>query len=434
MEKSYKRRERMFKKVIIAAIAIGFIIATTGIATAASKIVFYTPAWGIDVAEEMISLYEKEKPDVKVELMRGPSTWDDHVARCSLWIRTKYSGVDVLYEDDVFTLDGAYYGVWEDLTNYLTEREKEDLIGFQKEYIKAHGGIYRVPWWNGMSYMYYRKDIFVKEGLLPPKTWDELIEVGKKLTRDLDGDGKIDQWGYVTQGTPGEMYNNFMEFLYQAGGDEWELAPGGNPTPEAKKALEFMCKVYKTIAPPALSTIGYDESRALFREGKVAMLRDWGEMGKIAVQEKITHIVGIMNFPAGPAGPYGIGHCWGVVVNKYGANYRKNKDIVIDFVRFMLRPEIHKISAVLEGPALKSVLEDEDYMKKLAERNIVASYFKEFIKFRKVRRFPPGKATKYHEGIGRIVTKAAITGELSVEEALIEVQKWIDPLIAEFKK
>jgi len=423
----------MLKKVIIGIIALMVMVSMAGSAMAASKIVFYTPTWGLEYAQKMVTIYEKEKPDVKIEIIKGPSSWNEHVARTSLWLRTKYPGVDVLYQDDVFTTDGVYYGVWANLTPYISEKEISDLVAFQKEYIKRFGGVYRIPWWNGMSYMYYRKDVFEKEGVSPPKTWDEFLKVGKKLTKDLDGDGKIDQWGYVTQGTPGEMYNNFAEFLYQAGGDEWELVKNGVPTPEAKEALEFMCEVYKTIAPPALSTIGYEESRALLKEGKVAMLRDWAQMGRIAAQEGLTNI-GVMNFPAGPAGPYAIGHCWGAVVNKYGNNYKKNKNVVIDFAKFMLRPEIQKITAVAEGPALKSLLTDKEFMKKLAKRNIVAPYFAQFIKWRKVRHFPPGKATEYHEGIGRIVTRAAITGEITVDEALVELQKWIDPLIAEFKK
>ena len=423
----------MFKKIMVG-MAAAVILGVIAQGVMAAKIVFYTPSWGVEYAEEIIALYEEEKPDVKIELIRGPSTWDDHVARTSLWIRTKYPGVDVLYEDDVFTLNGAYFGVWEDLTPYLSEQEKGDLIGLQKEYAQRHGGIYRIPWWNGMSYMYYRKDLLAEEGVTVPDTWDEFLEVGKRLTRDLNGDGEIDQWGYVTQGTPGEMYNNFMEFLYQTGAEEWELAREGQSVPEAKKGLEFMVEVYTTIAPAALSAIGYSESRALFREGKVAMLRDWADMGLLAAQEGLTDVVGVMNFPAGPAGPYGIGHCWGAVVNKYGANFKKNKDVVIDFARFMIRPEIHKITAVMEGPALKSVLSDQKFMQELAERNIVTPYFEEFLKFRRVRNFPPGKATEYHEGIGRMVTRTTITGELTVEEGLLEIQKWIDPLIAEFKE
>ncbi|MEM2002631.1 MAG: extracellular solute-binding protein [Candidatus Methanomethylicaceae archaeon] len=405
-----------------------------GNAVGAQRIVFYIPAWGVEQGEKVVALFEQENPRTKIEVIKGPSTWDEHVSRTSLWVKTKYSGVDVLYLDDVFTLDGAYAGVWENLTPYLSEAELGDLVDLQKEYMQLHGGVYRIPWWNGMSYMYYRKDLFEREGIAPPQTWEELIEVAKRFVRDMTGDGTPDQWGYVTQGTPGEMYNNFCEFLYQAGGEEWKLAPNSVPDIRAKQALEFMTELYQNTAPPAISAIGYDESRGLFREGKVAMLRDWAEMGRIAAAEDLQNVVGVMNFPAGPAGPYGIGHCWGVVVNKYGANFKANKDEVIKFVRFMLRPDVHRLTAVYEGPALNSVLTNEEYMNELAKENIVIPYFKEFLKYRKVRHFPPGQATPYHEGIGKIVTKAAITREQGIDETLVELQKWIDPLIEPFKK
>ncbi|GAI24397.1 unnamed protein product, partial [marine sediment metagenome] len=97
----------MFKKIMVG-MAAAVILGVVAQGVMAAKIVFYTPSWGVEYAEQIIALFEKEKPDVKVDLIRGPSTWDDHVARTSLWIRTKYPGVDVLYEDDVFALNGAY--------------------------------------------------------------------------------------------------------------------------------------------------------------------------------------------------------------------------------------------------------------------------------------------------------------------------------------
>lgn len=413
---------------IVAAVVVIGVVAVAG---AESRVVFYTPAWGIEAAERIIALFEEEYPDVTVELIRGPSDWAGHVGRMTLWIRTQYAGVDVLYNDDVFTLDGAYFGVWEDLTPHLSEEEINDLIGLQLEYRELHGGIFRIPWWNGMSYMYYRKDLFAEAGLQPPTTWDEFLATAQALTKDTDGDGEVDQWGYLTQGTPGEMYNNFVEFLYQAGGDEWVLAPGGVPDPRAVEALTFMTELYATTTPPGLVTIDYDMGRVMVSEGKVAMFRDWADMGRITAAEGLRDLVGVMNFPAGPAGPYAIAHCWGVVVNKHGENFQRTPEAVINFVRFMMRPEIHAIPAALEGPALYSVLGDEAFMAQLAEANAVIPYFEEFIEYRKVRKFPAGDSTPYHEGIGRIVTQAAITRELSVEEALIDLQEWIDPLIAE---
>jgi len=162
--------------------------------------------------------------------------------------------VDMMYQDDAFTQMGAVDGNWVNLTPYLTEEEQADFGESQRGFIETHGGIYRIPWFAMVDYMYYRKDLFKKEGLSPPKTWDEFLEIGKKLTKDLDGDGEIDQWGYVTAGKSSLLYNAWVEFLAQVGGEQYQVARKGRPTPEAKKALEFMSKLLN-IAPSPLSTI-----------------------------------------------------------------------------------------------------------------------------------------------------------------------------------
>ena len=47
--------------------------------------------------------------------------------------------------------------------------------------------------------------------------WDKLVEVGKQLTKDTNGDGTPDQWGVYTETT--DMENAWSSFVWQAGGD-----------------------------------------------------------------------------------------------------------------------------------------------------------------------------------------------------------------------
>ena len=394
----------------------------------AGELNIYTPAWGFDGTNEVVKLFQEEYPNVKVNVIRGPSTWDEHVTRTTVWMREKYTGVDVLYEDDVFSLDGAVAGVWERLDDYVPKSIINDFSDLTHHFIELHGGLYRIPWGEGGSCIYYRKDILEEEGQTMPKTWDELVEVGKILTKDLDGDGKIDRYGYVTQGTPGELYNTYNEFLHQAGGDEWTLAPGGAPEPKAKKALEFLVdlELKHKIMPPGITSVGYTESRAMLKEGKAVMLRDWGDVGRIVLTEwKMGDKIAAALFPAGDAGHWAIGHQWGWVVNKYG----KNKDIAIEFVLFCLRPEVHKILGYYyQLPCRKSLYEDAEYMEMLARENITNVIADDLRKWFFPRKFPPGHATEYHEVFGRELTPA-LTGEISVDEALIRVQKAIDPLL-----
>jgi hypothetical protein len=50
-----------------------------------------------------------------------------------------------------------------------------------------------------------------------------------------------------------------------------------------------------------------------------------------------------------------------------------------------------------------------------------------------VRKTPFGKALEFYEGIGRMVVRTAMTKELTVDQGLAEMQKWIDPLIGASK-
>ena len=48
--------------------------------------------------------------------------------------------------------------------------------------------------------LYYNKEMFTNAGLNPnklPESWQEFIEYAKKLTKDLDADGKPEQYGFA---------------------------------------------------------------------------------------------------------------------------------------------------------------------------------------------------------------------------------------------
>ena len=55
-----------------------------------------------------------------------------------------------------------------------------------------------LPWDGNVSLMFYNKDLFDQEGVPYPRgdwTWEEFREIAKRFTKDLDGDGRIDQFG-----------------------------------------------------------------------------------------------------------------------------------------------------------------------------------------------------------------------------------------------
>ncbi len=73
-------------------------------------------------------------------------------------------------------------------------------------------------------------------GLSPdrePTTWDELVEFARRLTRDVDGDGRIDQWGFNTHG---DVAWHIYAFIYQNGGDLY--GPDGRAKLDSREVVE----------------------------------------------------------------------------------------------------------------------------------------------------------------------------------------------------
>jgi arabinogalactan oligomer/maltooligosaccharide transport system permease protein len=125
----------------------------------------------------------------------------------------------------------------------------------------------------------------------PPKNSDELIRVGKELTKDIDGDGRVDQWALVWNYTEPFF---FIPFLGGFGG--WVMDDEGRPTlntPAAVAAFGFVkfLRDSARIIPPESD---YNAADVLFKEGRAAMLINgpwsWGGYAKAGVDFGLARI------------------------------------------------------------------------------------------------------------------------------------------------
>lgn len=138
-----------------------------------------------------------------------------------------------------------------------------------------------VPLFQGQHYMLgaqvgnHLMLIYNKKLLLsPPKTSEELIEIGQKFTRDLNGDGKIDQYGLVFNYT--EPF--FIAPFISAFGPPF-MVDGTQPnldTEGVRGTFQYILDLrdkYKIIPKEC----DYETANALFKQGKAAMLinGDW---------------------------------------------------------------------------------------------------------------------------------------------------------------
>jgi len=170
------------------------------------------PIW-----KSILKKFENEN-NCKVDLQIIP--WDNYPEKYASAIAAN-KGPDVGYMYAEMFPQFIKMGAVEDLTPYLTDKDYKNYIYINDA--KMLGGIYGLPIEAANpAVLYYNKDILAELGEQVPKTWEDFRRIAKKATKDTDGDGKIDQYGFA-QGWGRKMFGdlnwNWYGFLWQAGGE-----------------------------------------------------------------------------------------------------------------------------------------------------------------------------------------------------------------------
>jgi multiple sugar transport system substrate-binding protein len=102
--------------------------------------------------------------------------------------------------------------------------------------MKYNGKIWSVPFATNNVGIFYRPSLFKAAGITElPRTWEQFQQVAKKLTRDTNGDGQIDQYGMFLPLGKGEFtVFTWLPFMWSGGG---ELV-SGNSQNAAEVALK----------------------------------------------------------------------------------------------------------------------------------------------------------------------------------------------------
>jgi multiple sugar transport system substrate-binding protein len=314
--------------------------------------------WG-DPAElsnqqALVDAFEATHPDISVDVR--VSDWDAY------WtgLQTSIAGGDA---PDVFAMDGPLFpdyqsrGVLLDLAPYI-ERDGFDVSALADagvaHFTTADGGQYGLPRDLNVVALYYNKAMFDAAGIpYPDETWDwdKLLEVGKQLTLDADGNGQPEQWGFYTETT--DMENYWSELVWQAGGDivsedRTQTLLGSE---EAVTGLQFLQDLIWThkIMPPADITLQLGDA---FEQGVAAMESNGSWLVPTHLNAGID--LGIAPLPAGPAGQATSVNPTGAVVSAS----TDNPDAAWEFVKWLVGPEAQELLMQSKAalPVDKSVL------------------------------------------------------------------------------
>ena len=211
---------------------------------------------------------------------------------------------DVFWMSSGYVKDYARMGAILDMEDYIATLDTSDYYPSAFGVLRAptsSGHMYAFPWAVVTCISYYNKRIFDEGGVAYPNnnwTWNDLRSTAKKLSRDTDGDGDYDQWGYWVKGRYTHLYgfaynNGLPTGPIDANFDKFHLSSGKGR--EAFKFLTDLILVDKSSPTPA-QTKGVGK---FFTTGKIAMCTE-GSWRISTYRSGLEDPFGIFLTPKGP--------------------------------------------------------------------------------------------------------------------------------------
>ncbi len=218
----------------------------------------------------LVAKYETQNPGVKINLTNAPS--NDH----HRMLTTRFAAgnpPDIVHMTARFVWGYADEGVLEPLDKWMDKTDiKASWVPTQKS-MTVDGKTWGLVLLNYGFALFYNEPMLAAAGVAVPRTQDEFLAAARALTKDRDGDGRVDQYGVaLNTSTSSWGYVTFMHF--HAGRDRDLIGSDGKLDSKAEiaKTLAIIDGLVKANATPK----GLDSTpqRQLFWGGNAAMYID----------------------------------------------------------------------------------------------------------------------------------------------------------------
>lgn len=204
---------------------------------------------------------------------------------------------------DIYSISPSWIGVdakagyLEPLDDYIKKYavDMDNYFPHARAFATVDGKVYGIPYHDNPVAFWYRKDLLKAAGMPVPDTWYEVLDTAKKLTKDTNGDGKIDQWGFVIRGETagGGICWTWFPMLWSFGGDLFD--ENWKPTINSSEAIESV-KLYKDLfkySPPGFLSM-WEVSKAM-TTGRGAMATLMAGHVFACDDPKQSQVVGLVN-------------------------------------------------------------------------------------------------------------------------------------------
>ncbi|MBV7335452.1 sugar ABC transporter substrate-binding protein [Chloroflexi bacterium TSY] len=160
------------------------------------------PTWNWGLEE-----FANQQPEIGIQWENTP--WGEYWTK----LQTEMAGgtsPDIVGMVSMFSQQYIRQGTLLGLNDFIDrEAEEVDVDDFWPGIMLAYrweGETYAFPYDLSTILLMYNKNLFDEAGVpypTGPWSWDEFLDACMKLTKDADGDGKVDQWGWILPGLAG---------------------------------------------------------------------------------------------------------------------------------------------------------------------------------------------------------------------------------------
>jgi multiple sugar transport system substrate-binding protein len=329
----------------------------------ATELYFTGPPDTTGTTDKLIKEFnDKNKGKYKVIFQQGNADTGQRLDKLRTQFQAGGENIDVILGDVIWTAELAASGWISDLSDRFPESQQQQFLPGSVEAITFNGKPYGMPWFTDTGLLYYRKDLLKKSGFNgPPKTWDELKQMTRKVRRDSDI-----KFGFLFQGAKSEAgVCDGCEFIWGHGGNVLDPSDPTKVLVDSPQAIEGLeterSMITDGIAPKAVTVYEETETEGGFLRGDAVFLRNWpyvySLIGTSSYPKLKTDQVGVSELPSADGKPGN-----GTVGDQplYISTSSKYPDAAWKFIEFLSATDQQRFRAV-EGSYLptRSALYDD---------------------------------------------------------------------------
>lgn len=420
----------MFRQTT-AALMLGATAMFTTPAAAETELTMYYPiAVGgplTQVVDGIVADFTAQNPQIKVNAIYAGNYDDTRIKALAALNSGQPAQLSVLFSIDAYDLiEQDLIVPFDDVVK--TAEDRAWLDSFYPALMangRIEGKTWGVPFQRSTIVAYYNKDMFRAAGLdpeKPPATWNELVSMGKALTKDGVSGLMIPSTGYP--------YWMFQALAIQNGKEL--MSNDGQTTyfedPKVVETLEFWKSLSAEHGIMPEGTVEWGTLRQAFLEGKTAMM--WHSTGNLtAVKNNATFDFGVAMLPRKVrlGSPTGGGNFY-----LFKDSTAKEREAAMKLIRFMTAPDqaakwsirtgyMGVSPAAYDTPALKAYV--SEFPPALVARDQLEHAVAEFSTF---------ETARVREGLNNAI-QAALTGQKDSAEALGEAQAAAERLLRDYR-